>query len=315
MSLPLFPSLWSWNLSNASTPYGVLPLPRVFQGTEYPSACSNGWGFSSSSAHYSFACPHQALLSNDMILASQYDGLSEHFVYGVAGSSTDDDCGKCYQIQLLDAERVWRDDFPFLLLQIINSGYDVMPYQFDVFMGAGGFGYFTACNSDCHSRYCQGGPCQQAMFSTSFDEWNQAVYEDPNVCYSGGIKWLENPSLVEQYCTAALSENVHLLDSCIRSNVQKFHQNFVEIRTERVQCPEGLYRLTGLQRQDDNAQQKPSPSLFLPHHCQGDRTQGHYCITTMQDCCKPSCSWRGKGNPSPTWDHVDDCNAQGMLRR
>jgi hypothetical protein len=35
----------------------------------------------------------------------------------------------------------------------------------------------------------------------------------------------------------------------------------------------------------------------------------------MQDCCKPSCSWRGKGNPSPTWDHVDDCNAQGMLRR
>ena len=253
-----------------------------------------------------------ALLSNDMILASRWDGFFPDFVYGVAGSSSDDDCGKCYQVQLLDAERIWRDDFSFLLLQVINSGFDVMPYQFDVMMGAGGFGYFTACNSDCSSRYCQGGPCAKGMFSTSFDEWNNAAYDDPNTCYSGGIKWLENSTMAQETCHR-LHENVHVEDSCVRSNEEKYHQNFVEIRTERVQCPEGLYRLTGLQRNDDDHFPLPSRSLSLNQHCQGDRTQGHYCITTMQDCCKPSCAWRGKGNPSPTWDHVDYCDAQGNL--
>jgi hypothetical protein len=304
-------SLWSWNLSSNPTPttYGLVPLPRVYQGVEFPSACSNGF----SSPKYGFACPHHALLSNDMIMASEYDGLSQEFVYGVAGSSTDNDCGKCYQVQLLDAERVWRDDFPFLLLQVINSGYDVMPYQFDVFMGAGGFGYFTACNGDCAYRFCQGGPCRQPMFSTSFDTWNQALYDDPNICYSGGIKWLEDPSTAKDYCENALGENPHLVDSCVRTNAQKYHQNFVEIRTERVQCPEGLYRLTGLRRIDDTAFPLPSSNVVLTQHCQGDRSQGHFCMTTMQDCCKPSCSWRGKGDPSTEWDHVDYCDAKGNL--
>jgi hypothetical protein len=303
-------SLWSWN-GFQNTTYGSIPQPRLFQGTEFPSACNNGF-FSSSSA-YGYACPHQALLSNDMLGAARYDGLSSHFVYGVAGASTDDDCGKCYQIQLLDAERVWRDDFPFLVVQVINSGYDVMPYQFDVFMGAGGFGYFTACNRDCGSHYCQGGPCAEGMFPTTFEQWTQVAYADPHTCYSGGIKWLEQPEKAKQYCEEALASQEHARDSCVRSNAELFHQNFVEIRAERVQCPPGLYRLTGLQRADDGGLPYPSPTLALTQHCQGDRSQGHFCITTMQDCCKPSCSWRGKGNPSREWDHVDYCDAKGNL--
>lgn len=304
-------SLFSWNLSTQPSTYGAIPQPRLFQGIEFPSACNNG--FFSSSDTYGYACNHQALLSNDMVLAAEYDNLSEHFLYGVAGSSTDDDCGKCYQVQLLDAERVWRDDFPFLVLQIINSGYDVMPYQFDVFMGAGGFGYFTACNSDCSSKYCQGGPCAKGMFPTSFQDWTEVAYPDPHVCYSGGIKWLEDTDKAKEYCEKALGAHKDAEDSCVRTNREILHQNFVEIRAEPVQCPEGLYRLTGLKRADDESLPKPSTGLELTRHCKGDRSQGHFCVTTMQDCCKPSCSWRGKGRPSEEWDHVDYCDAEGKL--
>jgi hypothetical protein len=61
------------------------------------------------------------MLSQDMHLASKYDKLDKHFVYAVAGSDTDAECGTCYQVQLLDAERVWRDNFPLLIVQAINK--------------------------------------------------------------------------------------------------------------------------------------------------------------------------------------------------
>ncbi len=56
-----------------------------------------------------FACPHHA------IFAAAYDGLDADFVYAVAGSATDAQCGECYQVQLLDAERVWSHTFPQLV--------------------------------------------------------------------------------------------------------------------------------------------------------------------------------------------------------
>lgn len=301
--------LWSWNLT-MMTAYGLFPVPRLYPSIEYPSACANGY----EADRYGYACPHLSLFSDDMVSAARHDALHPWFVYGTAGSSTDEDCGKCYQVQLLDAERVWRDDFPFLVLQIINSGYDVMPYQFDVYTGAGGFGYYTSCNSDCATRFCRGGPCRQAMFSTPFQEWTEAAYEQPNdPCYSGGIKWLEDPDKAVEKCRAVFGEGSPLLDSCIRSNHEMLHQNFVEIQTERVRCPPGLYMASGLLREDDEGFPPPSRDLYLSKRCRGDRAMGHYCITTMQDCCKPSCAWKNKGAPSPEWSRVDSCDRDGSI--
>lgn len=280
-----------------------------------PSACNNGWG----AGPVAYACPHQAMLSDDMVLASRHDRLDAFFDYATAGSGTDAECGTCYQVELLDAERVWNPDSKQLIVQVINSGFDVMPGQLDLFMGAGGFGYFTACNSDCGQRFCQGGPCAEGMYSGTFDDWTNARYMDPNACYSGGIKWLNESSQedVEALCLGLGGNDVDAFksivtyDSCVRTNRALYHQNFVSTNYARVQCPESLYRLTGLQREDDAQFPPASPSLPLTQACRGSRGQGRYCVTTMQDCCVPSCSWPGKVQTTPDYPRVDRCDREG----
>lgn len=272
---------------------------------ELPSACANGYP----NDLYGFPCPQMMLLSEEWMVMAKKDGFSSNeMLYGVAGSNSDQDCGKCFQLRVLDAERQWRPDFPLLVLQIFNSGYDVYPYQFDVYMGGGGFGYFTACNTDCRSRFCQGGSCFGSMYSEgTFKDWTNAKHPDPNPCYSGGVKWLEDPP--QPHCQKIAPIDSRTYQSCVRTNEQGFHQNFVSLVTERVQCPPGIYALTGLRRKDDESLPLPSLSLPLSLQCQGDRSQGRFCMTTMQDCCKPSCSWKNKGDFFPSLSYLRYCFA------
>jgi len=281
----------------------LLAFFRIVMGgcaDNHPSACGNGGG----NGAYGFACPSLMMLGDPMMAAARADGLDHDFVYAVAGGASDQDCGKCFQVELLDAEREWRPDFRGLVVQVVNSGYDVLPYQLDLFMGAGGFGYFTACNSDCDARYCQGGGCRRAMYAGDFRAWVDAVYYDPNLCYSGGIKWLDqkaNTQDLQRLCEGlvgnenkTLPKNKHTIDSCFRTNKELYHQNFVRTRSAPVRCPRHLTELTGLRRLDDSLLPDPHPGLPLDHECVGDRSRGRYCVTTMQDCCKMSCSWGGK---------------------
>lgn len=284
------------------------------------SACSNG----GVSDKYAYACPHMMMLSDSMINASKSDGLSEWFEYAVAGSGNDDqECGMCFQVQLLDAEREWRPDFKDVIVQVVNSGFDVTSHQFDIFMGGGGFGYFTACNEDCRDHYCQGGPCREGMYEgTTFKNWVNAQYDDPNLCYSGGIKWLDqmkNQShMLQQLClglTAMRYTNgtKSTVDSCYRTNMQLYHQNFVSSRLSRVQCPPSLVEMTGLRRTDDSNYPQADRTLVLTETCNGDRTNGRYCITTMQDCCKMSCSWNGKVASDISYPSVYTCDRHGTI--
>jgi len=272
---------------------------------EIRSACDQGYFYenynekkSSNYGNYGYACPHLMMLSDTMTMAAEKDGLSSlDFVYAVAGGGKDEECGKCYQVQVLDAERKWRPDFPFLIVQIVNSGFDVLTNQLDLFMGGGGFGYFTSCNQDCQTNFCKGGPCKEGMYQGTFDQWINAQYDDPNPCYSGGVKWLDELdefNLLQSCQALSNNQSETLTKSCVTTNEQYFHQNFVSSRRTRIQCPSHLYTLTNLHRSDDIQFPVMSPSLPLDQECKGDRTQGRYCITTMQDCCKHSCSWSNK---------------------
>ncbi len=302
-------SVWSWKDGDIPTARTTSPLT--------PSACSNG-GYGDTHA---YACPHQAMLTQDMRLAADFDNLSKQFVYALAGSGTDQECGKCYQVQLLDAERTWTDDFPQLVVQIVNSGYDVMPGQLDLFMGGGGFGYFTACNRDCDTHHCQGGRCARGMYRGDFRAWTDARFPDPNQCYAGGIKWL-NDTTAETLTTLCLAlsdgdtsllKDLALQESCLLTNRRLFHQNFVSSTYTRVQCPKGLTLLSGIRREDDDLWKPALAENVLDNTCHGSRANGHYCITTMQDCCVPSCSWGGKVATTPGFNRVDRCFADGSI--
>lgn len=314
-------SLWDWGQDLSRTVIynkNIVPTERQTNTDGYGSACGNG----NHDNNKGYACPHMMMFSPDMLLASMYDGIYDSFFYATAGSSTDNDCGMCYQVRPYDAERVWNDSLSkrHVIVQIINSGFDVMSGQMDLFMGAGGFGYFTACNSDCQTRYCQGGACSGSMYSSSFDDWNRPHYQDPNPCYSGGIKWLDETPVdrIQELCLGLTNgdvkeyKNYVLIRSCFLSNQLLYHQNFLNTDYMRVKCPDGLTRLTGMKRNDDENFPLPHLENVLTNTCRGSRENGRYCVTSMQDCCKPSCSWSGKGSSDPKWSKIDTCDITGL---
>ena len=308
-------SVWSWEGDD-------VPPERRSDGPYTPSACGNGGYFAGSAEEYAFACPHQGLLSDDMILAAKFDGNYGDFAYATAGSSSDELCGTCYQVQLLDAERQWRDDYPQAIVQVVNSGFDVMRGQLDLFIGGGGFGHFTALNSDCSSLYCNGGACKQAMYDGSFEAWTYSPFPAPNPCYGGGLRLLNETSAqdVLERCKALSGDSEKLKDkilwdTCVRANLLLFHQNFVSSNYVRVRCPKGLYMLTGMRRLDDDDDNVPDANTAneLTESCRGSREGGHYCVTSMSDGCVPSCAWPGKVDVvDPAYKRVDRCLISGM---
>lgn len=312
-------SVWDWHTT--------WPPTRESDGPFTPSAAANG---PSDAVEYAFSCPHMCLLSDDMVLAAASDGFAlANVLYAVAGGPSDADCGVCYAVQILDAERQWRDDFPILVVMVINSGGDVMAGQLDVMIGAGGAGYFDACHRDCATKTCPGGACHDYLYEGTFDAWNDAEYSDPHDCSNGGMKWLReaNGTILHEKCEALVGKpdraawklkDYILVDSCVRTNQELLHQNFVSCRRTRVACPPGLVRITGLRRRDDAAfpdittSTSIDPSV-LTEVIQGSRSEGHFALTTMQDCAVPSCSWAGKVDADPMYKRVDRCDRGGRV--
>lgn len=313
MNLGNLTSLWGWN-QTTTTLLGA-HFPSSHDGNDVSNSC--GAGFSSDTRLYAFACPHMMMFSQDMLLAAKYDNLTENFFYATAGSSTDDDCGKCFHVSVDDEEDKHNRPKTRLIVQVINSGGDVGFRQFDLFVGAGGLGYYTACNSDCSSKYCNGGPCHTSLYTGGFSEWTNAQYQTTtNACYNGGVKWFPpmEKEVLHELCAnlfknddPSLFKNQQVYQSCVLSNRYFYHQNFQAYRLTRVQCPEGLYKLTGLRRSDESMLPIPSLDNVLDETCQGKT-----CITTMCDCCKPSCAWRYKGKPTDEWPSVRSCDKYGF---
>jgi hypothetical protein len=311
-SQTLGPSLWDWGFVN-TTSYTIYPdipytNPILIPHAEYeaPSACNSGpkdpWDVG-------FACPHLLLFSSDLLLAANRDGLAGGFFYGTAATQSDNDCGKCFQVKVLDPETGSNiTSHKQLLLQITNSGVDVVPGQFDVHMAAGGFGYYTACNKDCRQRFCQGGPCAVNFYESSFDVWTPT-----SNCYGGGLKLLSDDyDKIWEECGKLIKTNDYkdsvLWQTCWYANIMFYHQNFFSTDTIQVRCPDGLTKTTGLKRKDEEGLPYPDinnkPNIFC---------RNRNCITAYHDCCKMSCSWKYKGNPDTLLSRVYTCDHDGFI--
>jgi hypothetical protein len=289
------PSLWRWPGSSSSILSTGPPSSSVNAEFNGMSACRGEGG-----PNVSFACPHLMLLSPDMLMAAKMDG-NDWAVYGVVGIGQTSDCGRCFQLQITSSDSGSMPSVTRYIVQAVNTGSDVSSGQFDIFLGAGGFGLFTACSSDCQSgRVCDGGNCNVPMFSGGFSSWTP----DGN-CYGGGVRDADGcDALVTTPESSRNFAEKTLIYGCRTAIEQLYHQNF-QVNFERVQCPSSLVRVTGIRIDSEDSLPPPSRTLGL-------QRRGH--ATTTMDCCKPTCAWRQNvdGFTDSNFPQVYVCNMEGI---
>ncbi len=312
-------------------------------------SCSPPEDAGKASAPKTFLCPRFMLFSTEMIEAVKNDALlygwgdtaNPPFNYGVVGHDADmgglDDkqssCCQCYQLVFVKPEdsSPQPPDLPYpkpLVVQSFNTAAGGGK-NFDVFMGAGGYGAFNACYKD-------------AAFgsTTKFNEfiYDKFPYQNPG---GGGISFLryekqcrknwpptvadlqsaECQDTIRKLCDQALAAGSTQITedtrrSCIQTNqvTSLYHQNW-KIMAKRVRCPENLTRVTGCRLKEDNLP-LPLPTVQTPSDAAGSGFSSNYTTTTMQDCCKPTCAWVDNvlGNKMPVdgeWNSFYSCDKNG----
>ena len=301
--------VWGWGFTGGlldSEPNDIGPDPDISDNQCDPLTKQPKKGFT---------CPHLMLLSMDMELAAKADE-NDWAHYAIAGLGTDDECGKCYQLDFRAAK-----DAPFpggfgisegglpgkpLIVQAANSGADVQSGQFDIYMGAGGFGANNACSSDCKAGQCCG-KCKGGQYGGTCDDFTLGYG-----CYDGGIRIdrlnAHNISPENACQSAAPGDDwvsATMRYSCIQSTRQKYHWNW-QVTWKEIECPYYLIRVTGLRREDNETSGLPKPA---PNLLEGSPINGY--TTTMHDCCKPSCGWSEKVAADSKWSATMTCGSDG----
>jgi hypothetical protein len=289
------PSMWRWPGSNNSVLPTITPNTSIRAEYNGISACGGG-----GDTTMSFACPHLMLLSPDMLMAAKADG-NDWAVYAVAGIGQISDCGKCFQLEITSSDTGTMPPKTKYIVQAVNTGSDVSSGQFDIFLGAGGFGIYDACSSDCkYGRVCGGGHCNAPMFSGNFSAWTP----DGN-CYGGGVRGADGcDALVTTPNNGSRNfAEKTLIYGCKAAIEQHYHQNF-KVNFEKVQCPFSMVRVTGINT-------KSEKGLASPHHMLKLSGQGQ--ATTTMDCCKPTCAWRQNVGSftDPSFPQVYVCSEEG----
>lgn len=281
-------SLWKW--PNSTSSYLNSAVPNTSSNADYNTKSGCGGGGDNT---LGWSCPHLMLLSPDMQYAAETDGNS-WAVYGVAGIGQTSDCGSCYQLEITSGGSPSPNKY---IIQAVNTGSDVSSGQFDILVGAGGFGIYDACSSDCQNgQVCSGGHCNAPYYTGDFSAWTP----DGN-CYGGGV---HDPNGCSKLTSGGSFADDTLLYGCPTAIDRGFHANF-DVQWQRVQCPPSLYKATGLRRKDDY--KHPTPKLGLTLSNSG-RT------TTTMDCCKPTCAWRQNivNYADPQFPQVYTCNKIGV---
>jgi hypothetical protein len=252
---------------------------------------------------------------------------------GAYGPDSGGNCGKCYQYKITKGTYGPHPSFKKsdgssgnpsppqipVIFQAVNTGFDVKQNHFDVQMGGGGFGYFDGCNKDCTSRSTScsnlGGPCKGGLYGGTFYDWtffksgSERTSWGGDACYDGGIRidHIQQKNLsVKKACQMAAGgsawKDQTFIEACSAAIDNAMHWNW-DVMYTRVACPDNLTKLTGYRPSDDAGQPKPSKGLSLG-------TKGE--ITSMQDCCKASCSWGNKGNFDRKFNAVTTCDKNGF---
>jgi hypothetical protein len=290
------------------------------------------------------------LFSDEMKQAARDDAVANGwgdpndppFSYGVVGHDADtggldagassSTCCQCYQLVFEAPEpgSAQPPDLPVpkpMIVQSFNTAAGGAK-NFDLFMGAGGFGAFNACVPGSY-------PGTQ---TTTFGQFMYTAFPG-DYSGQGGIKFLNLDACkvngastvaalgssacqgkIAGLCDTAASPSAGMArttrTSCKESNLvaSAYHQNWT-VRARKVECPPALTRVTGCRLAPAGLPQA-DPRVKTVATADGTFRSG-YTTTTMQDCCKPTCAWKdyttGAGlTPQGRWTSFYSCDQNGV---
>lgn len=301
-----------------------------------------------------FICPRFLQFSPEMEQAAEDDATryswgAGPFGYAVVGHDTDategsvDDPGKspccqCYQLvfdtpgenQLNDQTTMVSTITPPkpLIVQAFNTG--ATTKTFDIFMGAGGLGAFNACapgGGGVAAQYTAypsaGQPNGGGVKAVGEFGNNTACKSEFNLVTPETLNSAGCQSLITETCNQITADSPSITEvtrnSCIESNQADslYHVNW-NVLVKRVACPQALTEVTGCKLVEDLP--PPDASVVTAAQAKADPSfKSGYSTTTMQDCCKPSCSWQDQVTGA-SGGHVADglynsfytCEADGV---
>jgi hypothetical protein len=313
------------------------------------------------------------LYSDEMNQAVIDDGYAGKFNYTIVGHDPDStgidstlagggyaSCCECYQLvfDYPKENQAWVNPngsqpqpsaitVPMpLVVQAANTATNGAD-DFDLFMGAGGFG----ANNGCYvaGGTCPGGPCMYTAYP-SFNGGGLNVAGNglsnlsPDPCKTS-TQWVTEASLTSSACAAATvsacngitSSNAQIAAETVRSCIQSngveandagttpgdYHLNWY-VWAKRVACPTHLTEVTGCKLATESGLPAPDPSVQTAAQAQaagfaqkaGTGTQ--FNTTQMQDCCMPSCAFvnnvAAKGATATTggYDTLYSCDINGV---
>jgi hypothetical protein len=295
---------------------GVATSPGGGNCTPGQNACEG----TKQGAQVNFICPRFMLYSDEMAQAAADDGLAD-FNYAVVGHDLDsggidsnfaNSCCQCYQLIFSLPENIAQVGSngpsaipipPPLVVQSFNTAAGGGK-NFDVFMGAGGFGAFNACDPNS-SKKSDSGKYLYTQFPPDGEPGSGGVNAATQItgCQSKNLVTTETLSSqtcqdnVAAACKKFASSSPHMTDESIRSCTQSndpnsyYHMNW-KVYAKRVECPTHLTEVTGCKLKAQNLP-AVNPAVKTPVQAAADSSfKSDYTITTMQDCCMPTCAWQ-----------------------
>jgi hypothetical protein len=321
---------------------GVATSPGGGNCTPGQNACEG----TKQGAQVNFLCPRFMLFSDEMAQAAEDDG-NAGLNYAVVGHDVDTggidgdvtiSCCQCYQLVFSLPENVAQVGGngaaaipipPPLVVQSFNTSAGGGK-NFDVFMGAGGFGAFNACDPNA-SMTSASGKYLYTQFPPEGEPGAGGVNAATQLAACKGTDNLvSTESLSSTACQAEVATSCgkfksssttmtnESITSCTQSNQPEsyYHMNW-KIYAKRVECPTHLMEVTGCKLAAQGLD-PVNPAIMTPTQAAADSSfKSGYTITTMQDCCMPTCAWQNnvKGQNVPVvgdYNSFYSCDQNGV---
>jgi hypothetical protein len=320
---------------------GVATSPGGGNCTPGQNACEG----TKQGAQVLFLCPRFMLFSDEMAQAALDDG-NTGFHYAVVGHDADTggidgtvsvSCCQCYQLVFQLPENVAQVNGggasaipipPPLIVQSFNTAAGGGK-NFDIFMGAGGFGAFNACDPNA-SMKSNSGKYLYTEFPPLGEPGSGGVNAATQIPSCRSKDTVTTATLSAATCQADIaaacskfkSSSTTMTQESIRSCRQSndvnsyYHMNW-KIYAKRVECPTHLTEVTGCKLAPQGLP-KVNPAVKTPEQAAADSSfKSEYTTTTMQDCCMPTCAWqnntKGQGlSLVGSYNSFYSCNPNGV---